>query len=418
MVITALGLTFILLMAGLGVDVGYLKYQRHQMQKAADAAALAGASVLSYSSNETNIRNAAYNDSKANGYTNGSNGIAVTVNHPPLSGPFINNPAYVEVYVAQARPTFFMKAGGFNSANVRARAVASTTGDASGCIYAMDPSSQGALLFNGNINVSSTCGIYDNSSDSNQAMRKDGTSGIVQVTSGIGDGIGVVGGYTGTGYSPTPTTGIARLQDPLQNLAAPTFNTPPPSSNCDYTNFTVNGTNDVTLLGNKVYCGGITISSSVNVTFQPGIYILYGGGMKVTGSPNLQGTGVMFYNTGRGNGNALYQYGPISLAGSSTSHLSASLDPNNAYAGILFFQDRNYVSTANSDQSNINGSNGAQFIGAMYFLNTTLKYAGTPGVVSSTVLVAWQITFNGDTQINNDFLSNGGSPLKTPVLAE
>lgn len=416
MVLTALALTFIMLMAGLGVDVGYLKYQRHQMQKAADAAALAGASVLTYSSNETNIRNAAYNDSSANGFANGTNGIAVTVNHPPTSGPFINNPAYVEVYVAQARPTFFMRVGGFNSANVRARAVASTTGNASGCIYAMDPSSQAALLFNGNINVASTCGIYDNSDDSNNAMRKDGTSGLVQVTGG--NGIGVVGGYSGSGYSPTPTTGIARLQDPLQNLAAPTFNAPPPPANCDYTNFTVNGTNDVTLVGNKVYCGGITISSSVNVTFQPGIYILYGGGMKVTGSPNLQGTGVMFYNTGRPNGTPLYNYAPISLAGSSVSHLSASLDPNNPYAGILFFQDRNYVSTANSDQSTINGSNGAQFIGAMYFLNTTLKYAGTPGLASSTVLIAWQITINGDTTINNDFLNNGGSPLRAAVLAE
>src|SRR5512133_1934198 len=103
MVLTALALTFIMLMAGLGGDVGYLKYQRHQMQKAADAAALAGASVLSYSSNETNIRNAAYNDSSANGFANGSNGIAVTVNHPPTSGPFAGNSAYVEVYVAQAR---------------------------------------------------------------------------------------------------------------------------------------------------------------------------------------------------------------------------------------------------------------------------------------------------------------------------
>jgi hypothetical protein len=416
MVLTALGLTFIMLMAGLGVDVGYLKYQRHQMQKAADAAALAGASVLTYSSSETNIQNAAYNDSAANGFTNGSDGISVTVYHPPRSGAFINNPAYVEVYVAQPRPTFFMRVGGFNSSNVRARAVASTTGDASGCIYAMDPSSQAALLFNGNINVASTCGIYDNSSDSNNAMRKDGTSGIVQVTGG--NGIGVVGGYTGSGYSPTPTTGIARLQDPLQNLAAPTFATPPPPSNCTYTNFTINGSVDPPPLSPGTYCGGITISSSVNVTFQSGTYILYGGGMKVTGSPNLQGTGVMFYNTGRPNGTPLYTYAPITLAGSSTSHLSASLDPNNPYAGILFFQDRNYVSTANADQSTINGTNGAQFIGAMYFLNTTLKYAGTPGVASSTVLVAWQITINGDTQINNDFLNNGGSPLKTAVLAE
>src|ERR1700690_2452889 len=48
LVLTALGLVVLMLMAGLGVDVGYLRYQKQQMQKAADAGALGGAAALGY----------------------------------------------------------------------------------------------------------------------------------------------------------------------------------------------------------------------------------------------------------------------------------------------------------------------------------------------------------------------------------
>ena len=44
--LAALGMVVLMMMAGLGVDVGYLKYQKQQMQKAADAGALAGATAL------------------------------------------------------------------------------------------------------------------------------------------------------------------------------------------------------------------------------------------------------------------------------------------------------------------------------------------------------------------------------------
>src|SRR5271165_927560 len=68
MVIAALGLLGLLMMAGLGVDVGYLRYQKEQMQKAADAGALAAASAIIYNGNYVN---AATNDTKANGFTAG-----------------------------------------------------------------------------------------------------------------------------------------------------------------------------------------------------------------------------------------------------------------------------------------------------------------------------------------------------------
>lgn len=44
----ALALAPLMLMAGLGVDAGVLRYEKQQMQKAADAGAIAGASALIY----------------------------------------------------------------------------------------------------------------------------------------------------------------------------------------------------------------------------------------------------------------------------------------------------------------------------------------------------------------------------------
>src|ERR1700687_1999311 len=45
LVLTALALVVLMLMAGLGVDVAFLRYQKQQMQKAADAGAIAGATA-------------------------------------------------------------------------------------------------------------------------------------------------------------------------------------------------------------------------------------------------------------------------------------------------------------------------------------------------------------------------------------
>src|ERR1039457_7519952 len=66
LVLTALALVVLMLMAGLGVDVGFLRYQKQQMQKAADAGAIAGASALIYNGK---YKAAAQADSAANGFT-------------------------------------------------------------------------------------------------------------------------------------------------------------------------------------------------------------------------------------------------------------------------------------------------------------------------------------------------------------
>src|SRR5579862_745810 len=231
LVLVAVSVMMLMMMAALGVDVGWLHYQKEQMQKAADASALAGAEAMTYGSNWSQ---AAQNDATANGYQNGQNGITVTVNSPPKIDPIFKGKAgYVEAIVTQARPTFFMKVAGWSSVNVSARAVASTTASGSGCIIALDPTDSNTLLLNGNVSVSSSCGVFVNSSSS-QALNINGNSGYLNAGT-AGAGIGVVGpGTPGSGWSPSggpycdgssgfcpQPVNIPSFTDPLENLAEP-----------------------------------------------------------------------------------------------------------------------------------------------------------------------------------------------------
>ncbi len=426
LVLICVGLTMLLMMAGLGVDVGYLHYQKDQMQKAADSAALAGAEAYSNNDGKANSKLAAQADATVNGFTDGSNGISVTVNIPPATpgDPYNGKNGYVEVIVAQARPTFFMKAGGWGGTNVSSRAVAAVAASASGCIWALDPSSSETFRVNGNVSITSSCGIYVDSNDSD-ALHINGNSGYVNAGT-AGAGIGVVGpsgggGWSpggpycaGSGFCPSPVN-IPTFTDPLAKVSPP----PTPTA-CGLPSNLIQGNT----YNPGVYCNGlISITGNGAYVFKPGLYTLCNGGMKIGGNAKVTGTGVTIYNTGNVpgvcNGN---NYAPVSLKGTSGTSLSAPTSgsgcDSTGCAGILVFQDRAYISTKNNDASSIDGTAGATFTGALYFPGTNVTYAGTPNVQVSSAIIGWQLTFSGNTQINDDLLIGGGSPITTAALAE
>ena len=99
--VTVLGI-FLLGIAGLGVDTGYLRYEKRLQQTAADSAAIAGASNIAYGG----IALAAQNAAAASGFTDSSGNkvstctgtssttaptkppkVCVQINNPPSTGP-------------------------------------------------------------------------------------------------------------------------------------------------------------------------------------------------------------------------------------------------------------------------------------------------------------------------------------------
>ncbi|MGH9562703.1 MAG: pilus assembly protein TadG-related protein, partial [Terracidiphilus sp.] len=146
--------------SALAVDIGMLYSTKRRMQTAADAAAIAGATALRDGQDYTK---AAGDTTSFNGFTNSQNDVAVTVSEPTLPAPYPSGVTYVEVDITQSVPTYFLRALGYTSMNVSARAVSGAIAGPA-CIYALDPSDQQTFSLTGNSSVTSQCGLVDDSS--------------------------------------------------------------------------------------------------------------------------------------------------------------------------------------------------------------------------------------------------------------
>jgi Putative Flp pilus-assembly TadE/G-like len=376
---------------GLGIDVGYEEYVKTRMQTAADAAAVGGSQELRVNGS-AGVVAAAKADSASNGFTDGTNGVTVTVNNPPATGYSTSDSTAVEVLISQSVPTFFLAAIGLTSGTVQARAVA-RLGNGTTCFYALDPAASQALNIVGGITTTFNCGIMVNSS-SNSALNVSGGSHLTAPF------IGVVGKATlggGSSWSPVPTTGVTAAIDPLANLAKPAS-----AGNCDYTNKAVGNGNPATL-SPGIYCGGIDISGGSHVVFSAGTYIIRGGGVTISNGAVITGSGVTVFNTAATG----YPYGAITLNGGTTVTLAAPT--TGPLAGILFFQDSSVGAAVGSTFSN---GTSATLNGTLYFPTTPLTFSG--GSTSNyTIIIAKTVGFSGGATLNNNYSSlPGGSPVK------
>jgi hypothetical protein len=386
LVLAAMGLTLFILAAGLGIDMGFLRYQKRLQQSAADSAAIAGAAEIPYSGCSTGSCPGATTDSASNGFTDGADNVTVTVYSPPNDGPHTGLAGYVEVLVTKIQPTFFVKIAGVNSATVTARAVAYLSGNFQNCMYAIG-TSNGGITNNGAVSATN-CGII-----SNENLRNNGSITARE--------IGVVGNKTGSGTDqPTPKTGIVPAADPLSYLQ------PPAAGGCLAGGAgNVNGTTPV-ILNPGNYCGGISIANTQDVTLNPGTYTIAGGGLTFSGTGTVSGTGVTLYIGASG--------GTVTLNPTQTVNLVAPT--TGADAGILFYQNPGNTSTAM-----INPSQSSKFEGSFYFpsADLTIKATGN-NTAAYTIAVAKSLTF-GPSAV--DFPSNfsslpNGSPIKNAVLVE
>jgi hypothetical protein len=380
---------------GLAIDTGYLELIKTRMQAAADAAAVGGAQELK-ANGSANLVTAAQNDAALNGFTNGQNSVTIAVHNPPTSGNYTADSTAVETTVSQSVSPLFMGLLGFTSLSVTARSVAHQgTANGGGCLFTLDPTASGAFSLSGGVQLASQCAVQVNSSSATAMSVSGGTSLTAP-------SIGVVGGYSlsgGSSISPMPTTGVQAVTDPLANLPAPSV------GGCNYTNTNIaNGA--IRTLSPGVYCNGISVSGGANVTFNPGTYILKGGGLQLSGGCTATGADVLFYNTA-GSG---FGYSGISFSGGTRDVLSAPT--TGTYAGILFFQDRSISSPA---ASSFSGGASALLNGTLYFPTSTLSYSGGTGT-AYTILISKKISFSGGAMLNNNYSSlPAGSPIKGSV---
>ena len=436
-VTAALTLTVLLLAAGLAIDMGYLRYERRQMQTAADSAALAAAADV-----DGNYLNDAQTDAGVNGFS------ATASNACPPGAPSASTPITmcaeiiapgsngtmgdvcpssdepcVGVMISRSVPTFFMKIAGVNAETVSSSAVARQA--VAGCIYSLGPDdymgSIGAysVTIEGNINAN-YCAVMSGGSL--------GINGIDESHTITATGLGSATGGCPPGTScdpvkmiPSPIQKIPTPPDLLSFLQSevPTAAAAPAPGSCGYTYCA------------GAYPGGLSLSpgQGTTVTLQPGVYVL-GGNLNIFSPSNnsttglvgsIVGDGVTFYNSGNSSisinkGSASYsncgaaQYPDIGA----TVRLKAP--SSGTYAGVLFFQDVHdtqplAITLNNGDDCNGNfgtPTDESYAWGAVYAPGAAMYVSGiglnaTNGcsyLPKFTLLIAQNVILGGDVNIN------------------
>ena len=154
----------------------------------------------------------------------------------------------------------------------------------------------------------------------------------------------VVGGITNAdNFAGTLNLGVAATPDPLASLPTPTWD---PAADLGTVDF-VNGD---WRLSPGFYSGGISLSGSVRVFLDPGLYILDGEGLRVTAGAEIRGIGVTLFITGEGS---------VTMTGTGTVDLSPTF--GGVYDDILLFVDR-----ANASEVNFSGGSEFRTNGKMY----------------------------------------------------
>ncbi len=377
-------------LVGYGTDYGVYVYERQRMQGATDAAAFSAATAITYGTSTTGSTTEALAAASSYGFTDGANGVTVTVNEPPASGTHMVTGA-VEVIVKQPQPRFFSAIMGSGKVIVAARSVAMSGINGLGCVLALDPSASGSATIQGSAAVALTgCSLFNNS-NSSSAITASGSSTTAAYSVGV---VGGISGITSITASHGIATGQSPIRDPYGSASSGSF------SGCDHTKMSVKNT---VTLSPGVYCNGLSLNAGANVTLQPGIYYIDQGSFSVNGGATITGNGVTIVFTSSTGSN----YATATINGGATVNITAPTD--GPTAGIAIFGDRN-MPTGSSFK--FNGGASQIFTGAIYVPKGAVQYAGGANTSKAcTQLVGDTITFTGNANFAINCTGNGTKPI-------
>lgn len=394
-VVIAFALTGVLGVAGLATEASSWYFTGRRMQSAADAAAYTAAISLAANEIQTDFTNEAKYVAANTGYNfSTSTGATVTVNNPPSTGSHTSDANAVEVIITQSPTALLSSLFMATGPTIKARAVATKNVNNNGCVLALDRGNVVDTTDSGGGTINLTnCSMFINSNDPSGALTMNGSTTINTSGAFITGGISTNGGATLNSGGNTHT-GVAPINDPYADISVPSYN-----SSCSpaLTNYSLgNNQSDTqgTAGGTTVFCGGLKLTGSANLTLASGgTYIIDGGALDLSGQSTLSGTNVTIILTGSGS-----NYATVKIAGGATVNLTAPT--TGTYAGLAIFQDRNAPSgVTNSMEGGANQS----ITGAIYFPTESLKFAGnSSGSATCTQLVVQQLTFTGSTSIGSN----------------
>lgn len=402
------GMIFIVLLA-LAADTARVYLAAHQLQNAADAAALAGVYRVRNDPRSNGEPEAHYaavrtanNNRAGGGAAAGGGPVQLAGNLGNAAGgdvvigvysaasdtftPTLTQPNAVKVVARRtagspggALPLVFAKLAGVNSSNVSRTAIATIGGPSIGAglilLNRRDPGTA-ALTGTGNqIKINIPNGSVQINSQDSGAVSWTGHPTINAQGVFVGGnqqslvGAGIVTGIVSINAPP--------VEDPLGSLPPPAKPAPPVG-------------NTASVLNQGYYNNNFPTNRSV--TLNPGIYWI-DGGINMTGNRTITATsGVMIYlNTGS-----------INLGGNSS--LTINPPTTGQYAGISIYQAR-----GNTTESTLQGNPGATSTGTLYFPSAKVTVAGNPTSIGSQ-LIADTLHVQGNGQLNINY--NGNFPVQ------
>ena len=464
LVIFAGGLVAMMAIAAIVIDLGFAFATRRMEQNIADPAAIAAARLIPAANvgaaTVADMTRVACSVARQNGLfpsaasdngcipANDPMSTTLAVNFPPSSsaGSFMGRPGFVEVVIGQSRATYLGRVVGIGSVRVVSSAVAAfTTGDSnSNSLIALDPTTcnsgvvsgtntsvsivpsidptTGLPFVGGYVHVNSTCGNPVNINNPGACGVGEGTSALGINSNGanlIAPKVYVSGTCVKTNTSPfnSPLVeGAVQIGDPLANLPPPRLSdypagrcspTDPPLTPTGPNSKGCNFPNGTTTLEPGVFYGGWTISNNTTLELQPGIYIIAGGGItlsgtngaleSVSGDPLIDAR-VMIFSTDNpvgscGSMNSFQAQGPLSFSANSTFHAKALA--TGPYKGILLWQDGN-ACQPNAPVS-LGGNGDVLIAGTIYAPKATVTLnGGATGTGSASVqIIAWRWSLTG-----------------------
>ncbi len=373
--------------AGIGVDVGSWVMTKRSLQTAADAAVVAAAWEIANGHGDY-AEFAGMKEARNNGFVDGGSNVLDLV-IDDSSGATI-----VTARIRQKARVYFSQIL-FRDDVFVANAAASAVIDSGGgfCMLSLDESASGAITTSGAVEINAAgCGMAMNSG-ADDALSLNGAVDINIGDVSIAGGYKVKGGAAKFNYA-TMKTKASRTRDPYADLE----NDQESSCSKNDSKSPVKVSQSETLKPG-VYCGGLDISGNVNITFEPGVYVIDGGDFSVSGAGSLYGEGVTFILTNSGNG----EYGNINISGGKKIDFTAPAE-GEPWEGIVIYQDA--PEDSSSKQNKFTGTSEINITGVIYTPNRGISFGGNNSTSGNdpevcTKVIAKTITLHGNPAFGN-----------------
>jgi Flp pilus assembly protein TadG len=297
---------------GGAIDMGAFMVHKEELQTAADAAALAAAKeggLSGWSESSAKAVVESYIDANVRTSISGEFTAWVEVDAKAKQ---------VAVTLEQDHRGYFLIGYFQGTPQIRVKSTAQASNNANICVIGLHDSDGGTVSMDTNAMLSAPdCAVYSNSV-SQTGLQSLGNAKLVS------DLTCSVGGFSGSSknFNEMPLTDCPAVSDPLSSRPAP------PIGACKEKDAVYKGFTGT--LSPGVYCGGLTIRSSSNVTLKPGVYVIKDGPFVVQSSSQVDGAGVGFYFTGTN----------ASFAFESSSIVNIEAPKEGPLAGLIFYQDR------------------------------------------------------------------------------